>query len=160
MVILRFVIQSMIRHSYYAFILFAVVTALLSGFADTVHYGRHVKTQDERITEAESAGEEYTAVNYIPNLITGIAAFLMFIGASVLAVMFMMKRVTGITHIVLIVTAALSALIFLLPRPPIGTGTETMKEVYAFLTLLGIIDIIFFRSYAPLISGIPAEQAY
>ncbi|MCK4671915.1 MAG: hypothetical protein KAT47_05165 [Candidatus Aegiribacteria sp.] len=160
MVILRFVIQTIIRYSYYAFILFAIVTALPSGFTDTVYYGRYVKAQNERILEAESSEEEYVPVDYVPNLITGIAAFLMFIGASALAVMFMMKRVTGITHIILIVTAALSALIFLLPRPPIGTGTESMKEVFAFLTLLGIIDIIFFRSHAPLISGRPAEQAY
>ncbi|MCD4847626.1 MAG: hypothetical protein K8R76_05505 [Candidatus Aegiribacteria sp.] len=156
MVILRFVIEGIIRYSYYAFILFSIVTALLSGFADTVQYGRYVKAQDEWIVEAESSGEEYTAVDYTPNLITGIAAFLMFIGASALAVMFLMKRVTGITHIILIVTAALSAFIFLLPRPPVGTGTESMKEVYAFLTLLGIIDLIFFRSHAPSISGDPA----
>ena len=157
--ILRFVIQAMIRYLYYAFILIAVPAALLSGFADTVSYGRYLKAQDERIAEAESAGEEYSAVDYVPNLITGIAAFLMFIGASALAVMFMMKQVTGITHIVLIITASLSALIFLLPRPPIGTGTESMKEVYAFLTLLGIMGVIFFRSHAPLISGRPPEQA-
>lgn len=158
--ILRFVIQMMIRYSYHAFILFGIVTALLSGFADTVQYGRSVKARDERILEAESAGEEYIAIDYVPNLITGIAAFLMFIGASALAVMFLMKRVTGITHIVLVVTAALSAFIFLLPRPPIGTGTESMKEVYAFLTLLGIIDIIFFRSHAPSISGKQPGQAF
>ncbi len=158
MVILRFVIERIIRYSYYAFILFGIVTALLSGFADTVQYGRYVKAQDEWIVEAESSGEDYIPVDYTPNLITGIAAFLMFIGASALAVMFLMKQVNGITHIVLIATASLSALILLLPRPPVGTGTESMKEVYAFLTLLGIIDIIFFRSHAPLISGKQADQ--
>lgn len=160
MVILRFVIQMMIRYSYYAFILFAIVTALLSGFADTVQYGRYVKAQDEWIVEAESSGEECVSVDYTPNLITGIAAFLMFIGASALAVMFITKRVTGITHVVFIVTVALSAFIFLLPRPPIGTGTEAMREVFAFLTLLGIIGLVFFRSHAPSISVRQAEQAF
>ena len=137
----------MVHWSFYAFILFSLVVSLCSGFVDVVYHSRRTAAQEEWIREAEAEGEEFTEVNYTPNLITGIAAFVMFGVSSILVVFFFMKKFNVRTHILLIAATALATFIFLLPRPPVGTGTEGMKEVFAYLMFLGIIDSSLYRTY-------------
>jgi uncharacterized membrane protein len=146
---LRPLLAATVRYSLYAFVVFSLVVSLLSGFADVVTRARCVSAQREWVLEAEAEGEAFSEVNYTPNLITGISAFLMFGVTSVLAVRFFRKRFDCGTHILVIAVTALAALIFFLPRPPVGTGTERMKEVFAYLMLLGIINSSLYRTFFP-----------
>jgi len=132
-------------YTYYAFILVALLTSLLGGISDTVQYSRCLKAQDEWALEAAIEGEEFTMVDYTPNLLTGLACFLMFSCVVILTVLFLRKQRTVVTFLLFMTATALSAFIMLLPRAPIGTGTAGMQEVFAFLTILGIIDTVLFR---------------
>jgi len=51
----------------------------------------------------------------------------------------------------------LASFIFFLPRPPIGTGTGGMKEVFAYLMVLGIINSFLFRTF--IFDGNPAGNS-
>lgn len=145
MLFLRIISAALMKYVFYGFILFSVVVSLISGFADTIYYSRQVQTQEQWIQEARSEGEEFIPVDYTPNLLTGIAAFLMFAGTSTIAVMFLTGKFSGITHGFIIASTALAVFILLLPRPAIGTNSGTMKEVFAFLMILGIISSVLFR---------------
>lgn len=143
----RVLFAVMVRYLFYAFILFSLVVSLLSGFSDVIYSSRHTVAQEEWMRDAEEEGEEFIEVDYTPNLVTGIAAFVMFAVSSVLAVFFFMKKFNVNTHILLMAATTLAAFIFFLPRPPIGTGTEGMKEVYSYLMFLGIFDSSLYRKY-------------
>ncbi|MCK4806084.1 MAG: hypothetical protein KAT09_00485 [Candidatus Aegiribacteria sp.] len=144
---IRAIFTVMVQYSFYVFILFSLVVSLLSGFSDVIYHSRRTAAQEEWMREAEAEREEYIEVDYTPNLVTGIAAFVMFAVSSVLAVSFFMKKLNVSTHVLLIAVTVLAAFIFFLPRPPIGTGTEKMKEVFAYLMFLGIIDSSLYRTY-------------
>lgn len=147
MELLRALITGMVRYSLYAFIIFSLVVSLLSGIADLTYYSRRTAAQDEWIREADAEGEEFIEVDYTPNMLTGVAAFVMFAVSSVLAVFFLRKKFRAGTHVLLIAVTGFAAFIFFLPRPPLGTGTEGMKEVFAYLMVLGIIDSALYRTY-------------
>jgi len=137
----------LVGYTYYAFIVVALLTSLLGGISDTVQYSRCVEAQDEWASEAADEGEEFAMMDYTPNLLTGLANFLMFSCAVILSLLFLRNRHTAATFLLFMATTALSAFIMLLPRAPIGTGTSGMQEVFAFLTVLGIIDTVLFRYF-------------
>lgn len=144
---IRSLFAVMVRYSLYAFIVFSLVVSLLSGIADVTYHSRRTAAQEEWILEADAEGEEFIEVDYTPNMITGMAAFVMFAVSSVLAVFFFMKKFEAGTHVLLIAVTGLAAFIFFLPRPPLGTGTEGMKEVFAYLMFLGLMVSSLYRSY-------------
>ncbi len=147
MSIIRALFSIMVRYSFYAFILFTLVVSLISGFSDIIYHSRRTAAQEVWMREAEDAGEEFIEVNYTPNLVTGIAAFVMFAVSSVLAIFFILKKYDVPAHVLLMAVTALAVFIFFLPRPAIGTGTEGMKEVFAYLMLLGIVNSSLYRTY-------------
>jgi len=144
---LQALVRGMVFYSFHAFILFSLVISICSGFADVTFYSRRVASQEEWMREAIEKGEDFVEIDYTPNLITGIASFVMFAVSTVTAIFFFMKKFDSRIHILIIAVTVLAAFIFFLPRPPLGTGTENMKEVFAFLMLLGIIDSSLFNTY-------------
>ena len=147
MELLRSLLAGSIRFSLYTFLVFSLVVSLFSGFADIVHYSRNTSDRNERALEATDDDEEFIGQDFTPLLITGITAFLMFAAASVLTVRFFRKIFDTKTHILIVFLTILASFIFFLPRPPVGTGTDGMKEVFSYLMVLGIINSALYRTF-------------
>ncbi len=131
----------------YAFAVFCVVVSLISGIADIIYHSRRTAAQEEWAAEAAADGEEFHRVDYTPNLIAGLACLILFGVSSVMAVMIFTRRFGVPTHILVISAAILAGFIRFLPRPPLGTGTDSMAEVFAYLMLLGVFESALYRSY-------------
>ena len=137
----------------YAFAVFCVVVSLISGIADVIYHSRRIETQESWMAEAAEKGEPFDPVDYTPNLVAGLASFALLGVSSVLTVMIFRQRFGTATHAIMICCTLLAGFVLLLPRPAIGTGTENMRTVFAYITILGVFESALFRTYIPIATG-------
>mgnify|MGYP001164389218 FL=1 len=145
--LVREIIRAGVFFMLFAFALSTVVVSLVSGIADLVYHSRRTAAEEEWAAEALASGEEFQKVDYTPNLLTGIASLVLFAGSAALQVLVFMKRLGTATHALLASATLIAAFIFFLPRPPLGTGTDHMRDVFAYLMLLGVFETALFRTY-------------
>lgn len=144
---IREIIAGGILYMLYAFAVFCVVVSLIGGVADIIYHSRRTAAQEEWVAEAAAEGEEFQRIDYAPNLMAGLACLILFAVSSLMAVMIFARRFGILTHILVICSAVLAGFIRFLPRPPLGTGTDGMAEVFAYLMLLGVFESALYRSY-------------
>jgi hypothetical protein len=144
---IRAILAGGILYMLYAFAVFCVVVSLISGISDVVYHSRRIAAQEQWEAEAAARGEEFRRVDYTPYLVTGLASFALFGVSAVMAVMLFRQRYGMSTHILVMSATLLAGFILLLPRPPLGTGTEGMRQVFAYLTLLGVFESALYRTY-------------
>lgn len=144
---IREIIRAGVLFMLFVFALSTVVVSLVSGIADIVYHSRRTAAEEVWAAEALVSGEEFQKVDYTPNLLTGIASLVLFAVSTALLVLLFMKRSGAATHALLAAATLLAAFIFFLPRPPLGTGTDHMREVFAYLMLLGFFETALYRTY-------------
>lgn len=153
--VLRAILAGGILFMLYAFAVFCVVVCLIGGISDLVFQSRKVAAEEAWAAESAAEGREFTRTDYTANLVTGFACLAVFPLASLLLVMMFRRRFGNGMHIVLVAVTLLLLFILLLPRPELGTGTAKMKEVFAYLALLGVFESALFRTYAYRESSVP-----
>lgn len=130
-----------------AFLVFTTVVSLAGGISDTVFASRAEEAQDRWERAAAERGESWEREHFTANIITGIAQLLLFVCTVTLGILMIRKR-TGRSGLVLLWAAtALCAFVVLMPRAAIGTASGSMREIYAFLTVLGLIDLTAYNRF-------------
>jgi hypothetical protein len=143
----EFIAAQMVTYTFAAFIIFTTVVSLLGGISDTVYAMRAEAAQDRWAREAEDRGEDCVREDYTANTTVGAAQFVL-LACTVLLGIRLLKRKTGRTGFILLAAATMiSAFVFLYPRAAIGTASGRMPEIYAFLTLLGIVDLCTYHGF-------------
>jgi H+/Cl- antiporter ClcA len=124
----------------YALILSSFVVGLAGGIADIIYHSRAIDSRQQ-------ADESHDAPDFTPNLISGILCILMSSVTVMLGVRMFGQRMDLFSHVLLIILTVLAAAVLLLPRPSMGTSTEGMKQVFGYLTLLGVLESALYGTY-------------
>jgi hypothetical protein len=145
--IAAFFVNHLLVYSFTAFILFTIMVSLIGGICDTVYASQAKAAEDRWALEAAGQGEIFVRGDYTANVVTGAVQFVLFACTVLLGIRLFGRKTGRIGFTLLAVATAITAFVFLLPRAPIGTASNRMKEIYAFLTLLGIVDLSAYQGF-------------